>query len=114
MHRFVGSHRALKMVAAFAFVFVALLSLSAPIFSQTSTGRISGFVKDQTGGSIVGAAVTVTDVARGLTRNLTTDDAGAYLASNLIPGTYTIHTTFMGFQAWERANVRLEVGQDIL
>jgi len=38
--------------------------------------------------------VAVTDVARGLTRTLTTDEGGAYLAPNLIPGTYTIRATF--------------------
>lgn len=55
---------------------VGVLLLSFPAFSQTANGRISGVVKDPTGGVIVGAAVTVTDVARGLARNLTTDDAG--------------------------------------
>src|ERR1700675_168179 len=73
---------------------VAMLFFCAPLFSQSANGRISGTVKDQTGGSIVGATVTVTDVARGLARNLTSDDAGAYLATNLIPGTYTVRATF--------------------
>src|ERR1700745_3117836 len=52
---------------------VLMFFISTPLFSQTSTGRILGVVKDQTGGTIAGASVTVTDVARGVSRNLTTD-----------------------------------------
>src|ERR1700674_1935424 len=103
----------LKKALPLFVVMVCVLALAAPMFSQTSNGRISGTVKDQTGGAIVGAAVTVTDTARGLTRNLTTDEAGAYLAPNLIPGNYTVRTTFAGFQAWERTNIALGVAQDL-
>ena len=93
---------------------MGVLLLAVPMFSQTANGRISGTVKDQTGGAIVGAAVTVTDVARGLARNLTSDEAGAYLAPNLLPGNYTVRATFTGFQAWERTNLVLGVGGDLL
>ncbi len=95
-------------------VAVAIFLFSIPAFSQTSTGRILGTVKDQTGGAISGAAVTVTDTARGVSRNLTTDESGAYLAPQLLPSTYTVRATYMGFQTWERTNIRLEVGQDIV
>ena len=64
-----------------------LVSLAcAPLFGQGNTGRIDGSITDQTGGAIVGAKVTVTDVQRGVARPLTTDAAGAYSAPNLIPG----------------------------
>ena len=92
---------------------VVVLLLAMPMFSQVSNGRISGTVKDQTGGSISGAMVTVTDVARGLARNLTTDDTGSYLAPNLIPGAYSVKVTFTGFQAWERTNIALGVGGEL-
>jgi hypothetical protein len=103
----------LKKVLSVIAVTLGILLLVAPVFAQTANGRISGAVKDQTGGSIVGAAVVVTDTARGLTRNLTTDEAGAYLAPNLIPGSYTVRVTFTGFQAFERTNITLGVGQDL-
>ena len=101
--------RALTFLA----VSVAILLWCAPIFSQTANGRISGTVKDQSGALIPGAAVTITDVARGVARNLTTDEAGAYSAPNLIPGTYTIRAEFGGFRAFQRENIRLEVAQEI-
>src|SRR3989441_8419959 len=101
--------RALTFLA----VSVAILLWCAPIFSQTANGRIAGTVKDQSGALIPGAAVTITDVARGVARNLTTDEAGAYSAPNLIPGAYTIRAEFGGFRAFQRENIRVEVAQEI-
>src|SRR5579872_7205732 len=69
---------------------LALLLVSLPVFPQANQGTIQGSVFDQTGGAIVGATVTVIDVARGVTRTLTSDSAGAFVATNLIPGTYTV------------------------
>ena len=88
------------------------LSFCAPAHSQT-LGRISGIVTDSTGGAIVGASVTVTDVARGVARTLATDNTGQYVDSNLIPGTYTVRVTYMGFRAFERQDIVLGVAGDV-
>src|SRR5215471_7503382 len=85
----------------------------APMFSQGNEGRILGSVTDQSGAIITGATVTVTDVARGISRPLTTDQAGQYNAPNLIPGTYTVRAQASGFRTVERTNILLEVGQEI-
>jgi outer membrane receptor protein involved in Fe transport len=91
---------------------VALL-LCLPLLSQTITGRILGSITDQTGASLSGATVVITDVQRGITRTVTTDAAGAYVAPNLSPGIYTIRAESRGFKTLERQNVELEVAQDI-
>ena len=90
---------------------IFLISLSA--FPQASQGTIQGAVFDQTGGVIPGAAVTVIDVARGVTRPLTTDNAGQYNAVNLTPGTYTVRAEAKGFRVTEHSGVLVEVGQNI-
>src|SRR5579863_4665626 len=64
--------------------------LSLAVFAQGNAGRILGAVTDQTGSAIIGSAVTVTDLQRGITRNLVTDDAGQYFAPNLLPGMYKV------------------------
>ena len=89
------------------------LLMCLPLFSQGNQGTIEGSVFDQSGGAIAGATVTVTDVARGVTRTLTTDTAGAYVASNVTPGTYTVRAQAAGFQSLEHSNVAVEVGQNI-
>ena len=92
---------------------LALFLASSAAFSQGETGRISGTLTDQTGGAIVGATVTVTDVARGQARNLTTDAAGQYAAPNLTPGVYTVQATAAGFQVIQRENIQVQVGGDV-
>ena len=92
---------------------LALLLISLPLFSQASQGTIQGGVFDQTGFAIAGAMVTVTDVARGVTRNLIADNAGQYVAASLNPGTYTVRAEAKGFRAVEHTGVLVEVGQNI-
>ena len=92
---------------------IAVFLISLPLLSQTSQGTIQGAIFDQSGGVIPGAMVTVIDVARGVTRALTTDSAGQYVAANLTPGTYTVRGGANGFQTTERTSVLVEVGQDI-
>src|ERR1700687_1980527 len=62
---------------------LGVLLLCLPAFSQGSFGRILGTVFDQSGGVISGATVTVLDKDRGISRPLTTDDAGVYNAPSL-------------------------------
>lgn len=92
---------------------LALLSISLPAFSQANQGTIQGSVFDQTGGAIAGATVTITDVARGVSRTLTSDTAGLYVAPNLTPGMYSVKGEAKGFQTLQRSNVVLETGQTV-
>jgi carboxypeptidase family protein/TonB-dependent receptor-like protein len=92
---------------------MGLLLLCLPLFSQGSSGRILGTVTDQSGGVVAGATVTVIDTERGVTRSLTSDDAGEFNAPNLTPGTYTVRAEAKGFKKLERQNVALEVGKEI-
>jgi hypothetical protein len=92
---------------------IAVFLICAPLFSQGSQGTIQGGVFDQSGGAIAGAMVTVTDVARGVSRTLVADAAGQYTATSLNPGTYTIRAESKGFKNAQHAGVLLEVGQTI-
>ena len=76
-----------------------------PAFSQLNLGRIFGAVTDQSGGTLSGATVTILDVARGVSRPLTTDAAGEFSAPSLTPGTYTVRAEFSGFKTIERTDV---------
>ena len=99
--------KALPFIAVFFGLFFSL-----PAHSQT-LGRISGVVTDASGGAISGATVTVTDVARGTVRTVTTDNSGSYVAPDLIQGTYTVHATYQGFQAFDRQDIVIGVAGDV-
>ena len=90
-----------------------MLVLCLPMFSQGAQGTIQGGVFDQSGGAVASAAVTVTDVARGVSRNLVADAAGQFAAASLNPGTYTVRAEAKGFQAVEHSGVLVEVGQNV-
>jgi len=100
-----------NLVRVLAVVCVALFA-SVAANPQGSSGRILGVVTDQSGGNVGGATVTITDVARGVSQTLTTDSDGAYVALNLVPGTYTVRAEFKGFKIFERKNILVEVGKD--
>jgi len=89
-----------------------ILLLGSPLYSQANS-RLLGTITDQTGGVIAGATVTVLDTARGVSRTLTTDDAGIYNAPNLLPGAYTVRVEAKGFRNIERQNIVLEVDKEI-
>jgi len=90
-----------------------VLAFSASGWSQGNLGSIVGIVTDQTGAAVAGATVTVLDVARGVTRTLMTDSGGQYLATNLIPGQYTVTALAAGFEQFRRENITLLVGQEV-
>ncbi|HKU20746.1 MAG TPA: carboxypeptidase regulatory-like domain-containing protein [Terriglobales bacterium] len=107
-----GPRNAMRALYAVG-VGIAFLLVCLPMFGQTDRGRILGNVHDSTGAVIVGAKVTITDVQRGVSRNLITDSAGAFSAPGLTPGTYEVRVQSEGFKAEERQNILLEVGQDV-
>src|ERR1700680_4249874 len=80
-------------------VSLGVFLLSLPVFAQGNAGRILGSVTDQTGAAVVSATVTLTDLQRGITRTVTTDEAGQYFAPNLLPGTYRVRAESRGFKA---------------
>src|SRR6266850_2895137 len=92
---------------------LGVLMFCLPAFPQAELCRILGSVADSTGAVIPGAAITITDVQRGISRTLTVDEVGQYVAPGLLAGTYTVRVEFPGFKTIERQNVVLEVGQNV-
>ena len=94
-----------------ATVMVILFSISAP--GQSTAGRILGTLTDQSGAAVARGTVIVTDVQRGTSRTITTDESGTYAAPDLQPGTYKIHAEAPGFKSVERLNIQIEVATDV-
>ncbi len=106
MHSRLNGIRVLGMVCL-------VLALSVPLISQTTSGRILGSVSDQSGAGVAGAAVVVSDVQRGTTRAVATDDSGNYVVAQLQPGVYKVRAEAKGFKTVERPNIVVEVAQDV-
>ena len=76
---------------------VALVLLPAgSLWAQSQTGSISGVVKDDQGGALPGATITLT--GRTGARTALTDHEGSYRFPAIDPGTYAIEIAMSGFQ----------------
>lgn len=89
---------------AFVFFGVLLAAMALLILPGTSwgqamvSGSIVGQVSDPSGAVIVGATVTLTDVATKTTTTTTSNSAGRFAFPSLKPGTYDVSITKSGFQ----------------
>ncbi|MGA2114007.1 MAG: carboxypeptidase-like regulatory domain-containing protein [Bryobacteraceae bacterium] len=89
------------------------LFFSFAVWPQEPTGEIVGTVLDQTGATVTGAAVAITNLSTGVTRSLTSNSSGVYTAPALPPGTYSVRVTKTGFTSSVRSNVEVAVGQEV-
>jgi Carboxypeptidase regulatory-like domain len=81
---------------------------AAQAVAQEAT--LLGTVTDPSGASVPNAAVTITNTATGVTRNVTTNSDGQFLAPDLQIGNYTVRVSATGFKATEQKNLVLAVG----
>src|SRR5438309_4325634 len=102
-----------RMISCLFSTTLVVLLFSVALIAQGNFGRILGSVKDPTGAVLPGSTVNIIDTQRGLTRTVTSDEAGLYNAPTLIPGTYTVRVEFPGFKTLSRENVVVEVGSEI-
>src|SRR5260370_13799834 len=78
-----------KRNALLVAVLCSVCSLCPLLYSQAN-GSLSGTVADKTGSVISGATVKITSQGTGVTRAVTTDDSGHYVAPFLPVAIYTI------------------------
>lgn len=98
-----------RLIRPLSCVFVLLMASLAPGFAQTS--GMAGEVKDQTGASIPGATVTLTNPTTGAKYTQTTGPTGLYRFSEIPPGEgYSATFTAQGFAAFEVKGIYLTVG----
>jgi len=87
------------------------LSLFAPFaWAQFENGSLVGTVRDATGASVAGAAVTVTNTATGIENKTTSDGSGNWEIPSLRGGVYRVSATMTGFNTAVADNVTLSVG----
>jgi len=94
---------------------LVLAVLAAPTASsQTATGGLRGFVKDDTGAVLVGVSVEAASPVRIGGAALDVSDAqGLYRFENLPPGEYSVTYSLQGFATVRREGIRVEVGRTI-
>ena len=90
---------------------VFILMSSSTLQAQTASGQITGTIKDASSAVIAKANVVVASQQTGLTRSVTTSEAGLYSFPLLPVGVYSITVTQKGFSSAKRSEIKLNVDQ---
>jgi TonB family protein len=99
--------RLLSSICAFA-----LIANGIGGMAQTQ-GEITGVITDSRGAGIRGANVIVTNTTTGATRTVTSNDAGVYRFSALLPAIYTLRIDKPGFRTARRSGIQVQVEQGV-
>jgi hypothetical protein len=81
--------------------------------AQTTTGRISGYVKDPSDSVVPDAKVTLTNEKTGISRQTTTNQDGLFTFFSAPPSNYTLNVTAPGFAPLQSKGIVLQLGQDL-
>jgi hypothetical protein len=95
-------------------ILISLAALLAPLSAATARagGEVAGTVTDPKGAVVVGASVSVLDVATGVpVGTATTDAQGRYRVANVPAGSYAVVVSAGGFREARRDSVRVEEGK---
>lgn len=90
-----------------------LLILGCLAFAQEYRGRVQGNITDPSKAAIVGAKVTLTNVATGVESTRETDAAGFYRFDFVQPGLYRVTIEAPGFNRYIQENVRVLTTGDV-
>ncbi len=94
--------------------FFLIVAISGGILfgqAQSNAADLIGVIRDETGGVLPGADITVRNVATGIARNTVTDDTGSYRVPLLPPGEYELRVALEGFTTQVLQGIVLTVGQ---
>ena len=92
---------------------VILGSWAKPAYSQVgaSAAQLNGAVRDESGGSVAKATVTLRDTGTNRTYTTQSNENGLYLFASLPPGRYELTTEASGFAKSTQTGIVLTVGQ---
>ena len=94
-------------------LFLLSVGLFVGVHAQSSTtGNITGTVRDPQGAAVSKAEITLTEDKTGASRTVTTNEDGFYNAPSLPAGVYTVTTAPGGFKKTVLTNVDLHVNEN--
>jgi len=103
----------LQMLCVVFLLVMLFCGVAKNLHAQVAGGTISGTATDISARALEHVQITITNVATGVTREVTTNDEGVYSAPNLLPGTYEVKFAVQGFKTEVRKNIELNVGVSI-
>jgi Carboxypeptidase regulatory-like domain/TonB dependent receptor len=94
---------------------ILILAISSvcvyPAIAQITVAQLNGTVRDESGGAVAKAAVSLRDMDTNRVYTAATNDSGYYVLPNLPPGRYELKVSFTGFANYIQTGFPLTVGQ---
>lgn len=97
-------------------IFLALAAIllgAVCVFAALDRGAIRGTVTDPQGAVVPGATVNALNVETGVVAHLVTNNAGFFLATDLVPGKYTVRIEASGFSPLEIKDIAVGAGTTV-
>src|SRR5688572_26267656 len=91
--------------------FMLSVLFCAPARAQVDTGTILGTVRDQSGGVLPGATVTLTHEGQGFVLTGVTREDGTFVFTPIRTGTYSVEVAFPGFRTSARKGFNVSIQQ---
>src|SRR5690242_5964407 len=102
-----------RRFAVQALLLLLSIGLFVGVHAQSSTtGNITGTVRDPQGAAVPKAEITLTEDKTGVSRTVRTNDDGFYNVPSLPAGVYTVTTSPSGFKKTILTNVDLHVSEN--
>ncbi|MBA3634625.1 MAG: TonB-dependent receptor, partial [Acidobacteria bacterium] len=102
-----------NLLACIAFLICFLSAFIGTATAQTVTGSLVGHVEDVNGGAIPGARVVVTDIDRGTTREVMSNEEGNFSIASVEPGVYRVEIEQANFKKIVRERVEVAINTTV-
>jgi hypothetical protein len=91
--------------------FLVLFGLSVSCSLAQYTSGVEGTATDESGSAVANARVVVTNQATQVTREITSNADGYFLASDLAPGVYQVQVQLPGFKTWVQTEIQVDANR---
>jgi len=100
-----------KLFHHLALLAAVILGLGGIANAQSTSANLTGKITDSTGAVVPHAHVEAKNLGTNLTKEVESDDSGAYTLSTLPPGQYTLTATAPGFATRVQTGIVLTIAQ---
>ena len=93
---------------------LVLTTVAPPAWAQITTSTVTGIIKDQQGGVMPGATVTLISETKGTqSPSVVTNDVGSFVVTNVTGDTYTVQVEMPSFKTLKRSGLQVSAGSQV-